>query len=74
MSFGPLTGGAPEELREILARVERRLIAFRDAAAVDAQGVVITFERARSVISDMLGDLPPDDGGDRALALSQRPA
>jgi hypothetical protein len=50
------------------------IIAFRDVGAVDAQGVVLALERARSVISDMLGDLPPDDGGDRAIAHSQRPA
>ena len=48
------------------------IIAFRDVDAVDAQGVVLALERARSVISDMLGDLPPDDGGDRAIAQSQR--
>jgi len=50
------------------------IIAFRDVRAVDAQGVVLCLERARSIISDMLGDLPPDDGGDRAIAYSQRPA
>ena len=48
------------------------IIAFREVSAVDAQGVVLTLERARPVISDMLGDLPPDDGGDRAIAHSQR--
>jgi hypothetical protein len=50
------------------------IIAFGDVGAVDAQGVILALERARSVISDMLGDLPPDDGGDRAIAHSQRPA
>lgn len=50
------------------------IIAFNDVGAVDAQGVVLTLERARSVISDLLGDLPPDHGGDRAIAHSQRPA
>ena len=50
------------------------IIAFRDVGAVDAQGVILALERARAVISDMLEDLPPDDGGDRAIAHSQRPA
>jgi hypothetical protein len=48
------------------------ILAFSDAAAVDEGGAVFGLERARSVISALLEDLPPDGGGDRALSIAKR--
>jgi hypothetical protein len=48
------------------------IIAFREAADVDAQGVVLALERARPTISDLLAGLPPDGGGHEAISNSMR--
>jgi hypothetical protein len=50
------------------------IIAFDDPDAVDRGGAVLALERARSAISTMLEDLPPDGGGDRALSNVNRGA
>jgi len=48
------------------------IIAFREAADVDAQGVVLALERARATICDLLARLPPDGGGDEAISNAMR--
>ncbi len=48
------------------------IIAFGDPDLVDEGGAVLALERARSGICTMLEDLPPDNGGDRALSNANR--
>jgi hypothetical protein len=48
------------------------IIGFREAADVDAQGVVLALERARATICDLLAGLPPDGGGHEALSNAMR--
>jgi hypothetical protein len=50
------------------------IIAFEDPDVVDGGGAILALERARSAISTMLEDLPPDGGGDRALSNVNRGA
>jgi hypothetical protein len=48
------------------------VVVFRSVEALDSDGVLLALGRARSTICDMLGDLPPDGGGDRALSNANR--
>jgi hypothetical protein len=50
------------------------IVEFPSLDALEGGGILMTLERARSTICDMLGDLPPDGGGDRALSNANRSA
>jgi hypothetical protein len=50
------------------------IIEFGFGAVLEERGAVRALEKARPVICDMLADLPPEDGGDRAVSNAGRVA